>query len=96
MRGNPTYLGLLDEIRTLHLVKSSGYGTSDDPFANFAAVSQSSGDPRYRYPVQRVAEKASRFFSLLDQGRVDELEEELTDMASLCLCAAAMLREDAP
>ena len=92
--GHPGYLKLLLERRALHVEKSSGYGTSDDPFANFTAVAQASGEPRYLYPILRSIEKLTRCLSLHTQGRSDELGEEFSDVASLMDCAEAMRRED--
>jgi hypothetical protein len=93
-RGDPGWLKANEEIRSLHLVKSGGYGTGDDPFANFSAVSKTSGQPRYYYPILRSLEKLSRCLSLHAQDRVEELDEEFKDVASLMLCATAMRRED--
>lgn len=94
MTGHPGYLACLDELEELHRVKSGGYGTGADPFANFTAVGELAGQPRYVYALHRLIEKATRCTSLIAQGRVDELGEEFTDMAGLALCAEAMRRED--
>jgi hypothetical protein len=93
-RGHPEYLALVNELKRLHLTKSGGYGTGSDPFANFSAVAQASGEPRYLYAILRSLEKLTRCLSLHAQGRVDELGEEFTDTASLLLCAEAMRRDD--
>lgn len=93
-RGHPEYLALADELKKLHLLKSGGYGTTRDPFSNFTAVSQASGQPRYLYAIHRSLEKLTRCLSLHEQGRADELGEEFTDVASLLLCAEAMRRSD--
>ena len=92
--GHPIYREVLSERIALHVEKSSGYGTGSDPFANFTAVAQMTGQPRYLYPVHRTIEKLTRVLSLHAQGRVDELEEEFKDCASLLDCCTAMLRED--
>lgn len=92
--GHPEYFNLLDELRSLHVAKSGGYGTSHDPMGNFTAVAALTGQPRYLYPVHRSIEKLTRVLSLHGQGRSAELEEEFLDVASLLLCAAAMLRQD--
>jgi hypothetical protein len=89
---DPTYLALLEEMRELHIEKSSGYGNASDPLANFAAVSALTGDKTYRYPILRSIEKLSRCMSLLEQGRDDELGEEFKDVAGLMLCAEALRR----
>ena len=90
--GDPEYLRLLDELRALHVTKSAGYGTKADPLANFLTVAAHSGQPAFVYPVLRAIEKLSRWSSLYAQGRVDELEEEHLDVASLLLCAEALRR----
>jgi hypothetical protein len=78
--GHPEYLALVDDILQLHKDKS--------------AVAELTGQPRYLYPVHRSIEKLTRVLSLHAQGRTAELEEEFVDVASLLLCAAAVLRED--
>ena len=95
LHGHPGYREVLHELRDLHAVKSGGYGTGDDPFANFTAVARLTGQERYYYPVQRAIEKLTRVMSLHAQARTGELEEEFLDVASLLVCATAMLREDA-
>ena len=94
MTGHPGYLAALEELRALHLEKSGSYGTPADPFGNFTAVASLSREARFRYPVERIVEKCARCFSLLEQGRFDELDEEFGDMAGLALCALAMRRDD--
>lgn len=88
----PIYVQLLDELLDLHYDKSGGYGTLDDPLANFTSVAASSREPAYRYPRRRVIEKLARLESLDEQGRIDELEQEHLDVASLMLCAEALRR----
>ena len=93
--GHPIFLALTDEMKALHQLKSGGYGRDTDAFANFTAVAQITGRQRCEYPVERIIEKVTRFRSLVDQGRWDEVGEELLDIAGLSLCAEAMRREDA-
>ena len=92
--GHPIYRQVIAERLALHIEKSSGYGTGDDPFANFTAVARVKGQARFIYPIDRCQEKLTRIYSLIDQGRYGELEEEFKDCASLFDCATAMLRED--
>lgn len=95
-RGHPYFLEEAAALRELHLLKSGGYGTGADPFANFTAVSAVTGRGRYEYPIERIVEKVTRLRSLIQQGRISELAEEYRDIAGLSLCAVAMLREDEP
>ncbi len=81
-------------IMDLHVEKSGGYGTDADPYANFTAVAQISGKPRYEYPILRTIEKLTRCISLLGKDAHENLAEEFSDCASLMVCALVMLRED--
>lgn len=90
--GDPVYLELLDELRELHLEKSAGYGTPAEPLANFIAVADARDEPHFVYPIDRMTEKLARCRSLIAQGRLEELGEELPDMASLLLCAEVLRR----
>jgi hypothetical protein len=92
--GHPGYTALLGELHVLHKLKSGGYGTGDDPFANFTAVAARRDQPRFLYALDRLVEKVARCDSLIAQERYDELGEEFKDIASLALCAESMRRED--
>lgn len=92
--GHPEFLKQLDEMKDLHLLKSGGYGTGSDPFANFTAVAAVGGRARFEYPLDRIVEKVTRAKSLIQQGRISELGEEFADIAGLAMCAEAMRRED--
>jgi len=88
------YATILEKLGTLHTVKSGGYGTGEDPYANFTAVAALTGQPRYLYATLRAIEKLIRVLSLHERGRTEELSEEFTDIASLAICAEAMRRSD--
>lgn len=95
VEGDADYLNLLEVLRELHVVKSRGYGSAREPFANFQAIARMSGEPAWRYPRRRALEKIARMEALEAQGRFEELEEEHLDAASLLLCAEALRRQDA-
>lgn len=90
--GDPDWLDAHRELVDLHIEKSSGYGTGEDPLANFTAVAALSGDPAWLYPLRRSVEKLARCESLYRQGRHAALAEEFRDLAGLALCADALLR----
>ena len=90
--GHPEYLRILEERKAIHIEKSGGYGTPADPFANFNAVAELSGQPAWVYPMLRAQEKLTRCWSLYEQGREGELGEEFTDISSLLDCAEALRR----
>lgn len=90
--GDPDWLAVWESLLSLHIEKSSGYGTGDDPLANFTSVAALSGEPAWLYPLRRSVEKLARCESLYRQGRTGDLAEEFKDIASLALCASALLK----
>jgi hypothetical protein len=92
---DPFWLEAHAELVEVHREKSGGYGTGEDPLANFTGVAAITGEPAWLYPCRRAVEKLTRIESLAAQGRVGELGEEFTDVASLMLCAEALRRRGA-
>lgn len=90
--GDPDWLAVWESLLSLHIEKSSGYGTGDDPLANFGLVSELTGLPAFVYPLLRSQEKIARCWSLYVKGDIDALSEEFKDIASLMLCAEALRR----
>lgn len=93
-KGHPAFHAAVAAMGDLHELKSGGYGTGDDPFANFTTVAAASGRQRWEYPVERIIEKCTRIQSLTAQGRYDELREEFRDVMGLAGCCDAMLEDD--
>lgn len=93
--GDLGWLQAHSELRALHFLKSEGYGTDEDPLANFTAIAQMTGEPAWVYPRRRALEKLARCEALEAQGRTDDLREEHLDIASLMLCAEALRRRSA-
>lgn len=92
--GHPGVLAFIDGMRYRHVEKSRGYGTGDDPLANFTAVAAVSGRPRCEYPIDRIIEKCTRMKSLIQQGNFNKLAEEFEDIGGLAACGHAMNEED--
>jgi hypothetical protein len=92
VQGDEFYLGLLDELSELHVVKSSTYGAPGDALANFTRIAHFTGEPAWRYPRRRALEKLARIEELERLGRLDAIEEEHVDAASLLVCAEALRR----
>jgi hypothetical protein len=93
--GHPAFLAWAQGLADLHREKSGGYGTGEDPFANFTGTAAVSGRHRWEYPVERIIEKCIRIQSLTEQGRLSELPEEFRDIGGLAGCCHAMHSEDA-
>lgn len=94
--GHPVFIKEAEALKELHQLKSGGYGTSNDPFANFTAITAISGQERWVYAQHRSVEKAARVLSLTAQKRYKELAEEFRDQAGLALCCLAMFADDYP
>lgn len=93
-KGHPAFHAAVAAMGDLHELKSGGYGTGSDPFANFTTVAAASGRNRWEYPVERIIEKCTRIQSLTAQNRFDELREEFRDVMGLAGCCDAMLEDD--
>jgi hypothetical protein len=85
------WLAAHGDLIALHVEKSSTYGADDDRLANFAAVSEATGAPPERYVIERIVEKATRALNMIDSGLALDVRE-YPDIASLGLCAEALLR----
>lgn len=92
--GDPGWLAAHERLLDVHRQKSRGYGTHTDPLANFTTVGRVTGEPAARYPRRRMLEKLARCESLEAQHRFNEIPEELEDIASLALCALALMRRE--
>lgn len=89
--GDPDWRDAHKELLDLHVRKSSTYGTGADPLANFSDSAVLLGkEPEYAVLV-RILDKVSRAVHMIDAGQADAVKE-YPDIASLALCAEALLR----
>lgn len=93
-KGDPNWLAAYDELRALHIEKSSTYGTDADRLANFTAVAAVTCGHDEKYVLERIIEKSVRALHMLGSGRADQVKE-YKDIASLALCAEALRRRSA-
>jgi hypothetical protein len=92
--GIPAAHLVLDEAKALHDLKRDGYGTDEDPLANYHAVAEFGIAPS-AYVIQRIGEKLNRLKAALgrDSGSVD-VEEELRDITLCGAIATVLYREE--
>ena len=95
--GDPAYLKLLDEMRSLHIRKNAGYsGESADRWANFR-MSEVFGVPAYLGALVRMSDKWIRITNLIKNPDLDQVGESvddtLMDLAAYCLIVICLLRE---
>lgn len=93
--GNPRYLALLDEMRTLHQKKSADYGTGEDPLANLRA-SVAMGIPAWVGVVLRMNDKMARLNSFAKKRVLvnESFQDSLRDIACYALLALALYEEE--
>lgn len=93
--GDPVYLGLLDELRELHLKKAADYGDGADPLANLRQ-SETLGIKPWVGCMLRCNDKMQRVRSLIRNGSLanESIEDNLKDMAAYCLLALKFVKED--
>jgi len=96
-KGDPTYLKLLEEMKSLHIRKNAGYsGESTDRWANFR-MSEVLGVPAYLGALVRMSDKWIRITNLIKNPNLDQVgesvEDTLMDLAAYCLIVICLLRE---
>jgi hypothetical protein len=95
--GDPGYLALLDEMRSLHTRKSAGYtGTDPDAWRNFREATRWGVSP-FVGALVRLSDKYLRVASLLENAAHDQvgesIEDTLMDLAAYALIALCLYRE---
>jgi len=89
--GDPGWRQAHKELLALHVEKSATYGSNADPLANFSESAAVLGKPAEYAVLVRVLDKVARAVHMIDAGKAD-LVKEYPDVASLALCAEALLR----
>lgn len=84
------FLEILDQMKALHEKKGHDYGSTDDPYAGYAAA-EKFGIPAWVSSATRIAEKLNRVavFVLSGKLRNESVEDSLLDIAMnavICLC----------
>ena len=92
--GNPVFLGLLDEIRALHLKKAADYGSDSDPLANVRSAADIGLAPEVGAWL-RARDKVHRIDSFFRRGSLENesVADSLMDLAAYSLIALVMMRE---
>jgi hypothetical protein len=98
--GDPGYLALLDEMRSLHTRKSAGYtGTDPDAWRNFREATRWGVSP-FVGALVRLSDKYLRVGSLVENAKHDQvgesIEDTLMDLAAYALIALCLYREERP
>lgn len=88
------FLGVLDEVRDLHLKKSRDYGSDGDPYANVRAT-EGWGVPAWAGAMLRANDKIVRLQSYVRNGQLanEGVEDSLIDIAVYASIALALWRE---
>lgn len=92
--GHPRFLALLDQLREMHLSKSSDYGTTEDIFSNFRGSASLNVSPWVGAMI-RAKDKVRRIESFIKNGNLknEPLKDSFLDLASYALIAAVLFEE---
>jgi hypothetical protein len=95
--GDAGYLQILDEMREMHIAKSTDYGNSKkkDPLANLRA-SERFGVAPWLGAVIRLNDKITRIESFIENGRLmnESVEDSFMDIAAYAILALLLYREE--
>lgn len=91
--GDPEYLAILDDMRTLHQKKAADYGSDSDPFANIRRA-ESIGIPAWKAAWVRALDKVGRIDRFCVKGSLvnESVDDSLMDLAAYSLIALVFLR----
>lgn len=94
MSGDPRYIQLLEDMKTIHLKKSADYGKGEDPLANLRA-SEAIGIPAFKGAWLRARDKIHRIDAYCVNGNLanEGVEDSLMDLAAYSLLVLILHRE---
>ena len=92
------FIGLLDELRQLHLSKSQDYGSEVDPLANIRQGADFVDIESWRGCMVRIADKVQRLRTYCRTGRLvhEGVRDTLLDLAAYSLLAIVLHQEAQP
>lgn len=94
--GDPRFLSVLEEMRTLHVSKGHDYAHKQDPFANVRA-SEDFGIPGWVGGMIRLNDKVRRVQNFAKRGELkhESVEDSLLDIAVYAVINLILFREEA-
>lgn len=87
-----SFTRIYQELIALHVEKRASYGTLDDPLANYRYAS-AMGFKAYDATLLRMNEKFIRLQNLFKAGRLEDVREELKDIAVITIITIGLLDE---
>jgi hypothetical protein len=93
--GSAEFLGVLDEVRSLHLRKTLDYGVDEDALSNIRTSADYVNVPAWAGCIIRMADKMHRLRAFFRRGRVefDGVEDTLLDICAYAAIALVLYRE---
>jgi hypothetical protein len=88
------FIDLVEELKALHIKKSTDYGEPGDPYANYRE-SEGLGIPAWKGVMVRMGDKWQRIKAYAERGVLvnEGIEDALKDMAVHSMIALILLRE---
>lgn len=93
--GSREFVGVLDEIKQLHLLKTLDYGIDDDALSNIRESAEIVNMPAWAGCILRIYDKMHRLKAYFRRGKVefDGIEDTLKDISSYAAIALVLYRE---
>lgn len=95
--GSREFVGVLDEIKDLHLRKTLDYGVDDDALSNIRESADVVNMPAWAGAILRISDKMHRLKAYFRRGTTefDGVEDTLKDISSYAAIALVLYREHA-
>ena len=93
--GSREFLGVLDEMRVLHLRKTKDYGVDEDALSNIRQSADVVNVPAWAGCMIRISDKMHRVRAFFRRGvcEFDGIEDTLIDIACYAVIALVLYRE---
>jgi hypothetical protein len=94
--GSREFVGVLDEIKNLHLRKTLDYGVDEDALSNIRESADVVNMPAWAGAILRISDKMHRLKAYFRRGKCefDGIEDTLKDIASYAAIALVLHREE--
>ena len=94
--GSREFLGVLDELKQLHLRKTMDYGVDEDALSNIRSSADVVNMPAWAGCILRISDKMHRLKAFFRRGRCefDGVPDTLQDIACYAAIALVLYREE--
>jgi len=94
--GTDKFMGILDEVRVMHIRKTQDYGKATDALSNIRESADIINTQAYAGAILRMSDKMHRLRAFFHNGKTefDGIEDTLLDLCAYSAIALVLFREE--